>query len=83
MPTVRASANLLEWAWGMYNNVVGFPGKIQGFVQNALINTIDQVQTAQALRETRAILAEEQKHKSAQQEAAQQEAAQQSEKSTD
>ena len=38
----------------MWNRVFGFPARVQGMFLNAVINTIDKVQTDQALREAEA-----------------------------
>lgn len=52
-PTPIMAAGPGDFIWGMFNNVMGFPGRIQGMLLNAVVNTIDRAQTEQAIRDTK------------------------------
>lgn len=52
------NANGQDVVWNMIGSVLGIPGRLQGMVINAVINTIDRAQTDQAVREAKQILAE-------------------------
>lgn len=56
---IKAQANGDNLVLGLFNRIFGWPGKLQGMVFNAMINTIDRVQTEQAMRETKEIIARE------------------------
>ncbi len=43
-------------AWNAISNVLALPGKLQGYVINAILNTIDRAQTASILRESAELL---------------------------
>lgn len=57
-------SNSADSAWKMIESVIGFPGKVQGYLLNALLNTIDRAQTEALLRESAELQAKQQKRPS-------------------
>ncbi len=43
-------------AWNAISNVLAIPAKLQGYVINAILNTIDRAQTESILRESAELL---------------------------
>lgn len=44
--------NPVENAWKVFHNVVSFPARVQGYLVNAMLNTIDRAQCDLVLRES-------------------------------
>jgi hypothetical protein len=49
--------NANESPLGFFSNILGFPGRLQGLLLNAVINTIDRAQTEHAIKEMQAEIA--------------------------
>jgi hypothetical protein len=62
-PPTAAQANGDNFVLGIVDKVFGWPGRIQGMLFNAMINTIDRVQTDQAMKETKEMIEREKQQK--------------------
>lgn len=52
MPKPMHAENPTDNAWNVIHKVLSLPGKVQGYLLNALLNTIDRAQCEIVLRES-------------------------------
>jgi hypothetical protein len=59
LPTAAGANGVGDFVWDLFSQVMGLPGRVSGMVLNAVVNTIDKVQTDAVIKETRSIIERE------------------------